>query len=48
MAAYAAAKGAVVNLTRAMALDHAGEGIRVNCVAPGRVDTPMLQIEMEG
>jgi NAD(P)-dependent dehydrogenase (short-subunit alcohol dehydrogenase family) len=48
VAAYAAAKGAVVNLTRAMALDHAREGVRVNCVAPGRVDTPMLQMEMEG
>jgi len=47
VAAYAAAKGAVVNLTRAMALDHAAEGIRVNCVAPGSVETPMLRKEWE-
>ena len=45
VAAYAAAKGAVVNLTRAMALDHAAAGIRVNCVAPGSVETPMLHQE---
>ena len=42
LAAYCASKGAVVNLTRAMALDHAKEGIRVNSVNPGGVDTPML------
>ena len=42
-AAYCAAKGAVHNLTRAMALDHARDGIRVNAVAPGEVDTPMLR-----
>jgi len=46
-AAYCAAKGAVVNLTRAMALDHAAAGIRVNCVCPGSVDTPLLAGEME-
>ncbi len=46
-AAYSASKGAVVLLTKAMALDHAGDGIRVNCVCPGSVDTPMLQGEME-
>jgi NAD(P)-dependent dehydrogenase (short-subunit alcohol dehydrogenase family) len=34
-AAYVASKGGVAALTRAMALDHAGDGIRVNCVAPG-------------
>jgi NAD(P)-dependent dehydrogenase (short-subunit alcohol dehydrogenase family) len=39
--AYVATKGAVAALTRAMALDHAREGIRVNCVCPGYVDTPM-------
>ncbi len=42
LAAYCASKGAVVNLTRAMALDHAHENIRVNVVCPGAVDTPML------
>lgn len=47
VAAYSAAKGAIVNLTRAMALDHAKQGIRVNCVAPGSVDTPMLRNEWE-
>ena len=40
--AYCASKGAVVQLTRAMALDHAGENIRVNAVCPGDTDTPML------
>lgn len=40
--AYCASKGAVHQLTRAMALDHADDGIRVNAVAPGEVDTPML------
>jgi NAD(P)-dependent dehydrogenase (short-subunit alcohol dehydrogenase family) len=43
VAAYAASKGALSTLARAMALDHAGEGIRVNSVAPGSVDTPMLR-----
>lgn len=46
-AAYSAAKGAVVQLTRAMALDHADQGIRVNCVCPGSVETPMLQSEFD-
>ncbi len=40
--AYCASKGAVVLLTKAMALDHAAEGIRVNALCPGAVDTPML------
>jgi NAD(P)-dependent dehydrogenase (short-subunit alcohol dehydrogenase family) len=39
---YTASKGAVIALTRAMAVDHAKEGIRVNCVAPGPVYTPMV------
>jgi meso-butanediol dehydrogenase / (S,S)-butanediol dehydrogenase / diacetyl reductase len=39
LTAYAASKAAVVNLTRAMAIDFAGDGIRVNCVCPGWVDT---------
>lgn len=38
-AAYCASKGAVIALTRALAVDHVGEGIRVNAVAPGTVDT---------
>lgn len=42
-AAYCASKGAVIQLTRAMALDHAAEGIRVNCVCPGPTDTPLLE-----
>lgn len=41
-AAYAAAKGAVEALTRALATDHAAQGIRVNCVVPGSTDTPMM------
>lgn len=45
--AYAASKGGVVALTRALALDHAREGIRVNAVAPGSVDTPMLRYAAE-
>lgn len=42
-AAYCASKGAVVALTRAIALDHVGEGIRVNAVCPGTVDTPWVE-----
>lgn len=40
--AYCASKGGVVLLTKAMAIDHGPQGIRVNCVCPGDVDTPML------
>lgn len=40
--AYAASKGAVLAMTRAMALDHAGERIRVNCICPGIVETEMV------
>jgi meso-butanediol dehydrogenase/(S,S)-butanediol dehydrogenase/diacetyl reductase len=43
MAAYNAAKGAVVNLTRSMAVDYGHRGVRVNAVAPGPVATPLLQ-----
>ena len=43
LAAYCASKGAVVLLTKAMALDHAREGIRVNAVCPNVIETPMLQ-----
>jgi NAD(P)-dependent dehydrogenase (short-subunit alcohol dehydrogenase family) len=42
---YCAAKGGVVNMTRAMAIDHGKDGIRVNCVCPGDIDTPMLRGE---
>jgi len=41
-AAYSASKGAVLALTRAMALDHAAEKVRVNCICPGIVDTELV------
>ncbi|MFI8949811.1 SDR family NAD(P)-dependent oxidoreductase [Streptomyces sp. NPDC053750] len=41
-ALYSAGKGAVLSLTLAMAADHVGEGIRVNCVNPGTADTPWI------
>jgi NAD(P)-dependent dehydrogenase (short-subunit alcohol dehydrogenase family) len=44
---YCASKGAVVNLTRAMAIDHGRQGIRVNCICPGDTDTPMLRSEAQ-
>src|SRR5437763_2305449 len=44
-ASYCAAKGGAVNLTRAMAIDHGKHNVRVNCVCPGDVDTPMLRSE---
>ncbi len=40
--AYCASKAGLIGLTRAMAVDHTSEGIRVNCVCPGPIDTPML------
>src|SRR5205807_7826194 len=40
--AYAASKAAVQGFTRALAIDHVKQGIRVNCVCPGTVDTPSL------
>lgn len=43
--AYCASKGAVHQITRAMALDHARDGIRINAVCPGEIDTPMLASE---
>jgi NAD(P)-dependent dehydrogenase (short-subunit alcohol dehydrogenase family) len=46
-AAYCASKGAVVLLTKAMALDHGQQNIRVNCVCPGDTDTPMLRHEAQ-
>jgi 2,3-dihydro-2,3-dihydroxybenzoate dehydrogenase len=45
--AYCASKGAIVLLTKAMALDFSGEGLRVNAVCPGDVDTPMLTASAE-
>ena len=41
--AYTATKGAIIAMTRTMALDHAADGVRVNSVSPGSVDTPMLR-----
>ena len=43
--AYCASKGGIVLMTRAMALDHAHEGVRVNAICPGDVETPMLYAE---
>jgi NAD(P)-dependent dehydrogenase (short-subunit alcohol dehydrogenase family) len=40
--AYCASKGGVVLMTKAMAIDHGAQGIRVNCICPGDVETPML------
>ena len=42
-AAYCASKGAVIALTRALAIDHVGQGIRVNAVCPGTVDSPWVR-----
>jgi NAD(P)-dependent dehydrogenase (short-subunit alcohol dehydrogenase family) len=42
LTAYSASKGAVIALTRAMAIDHAAQNVRVNCIAPGPVYTPMV------
>lgn len=46
-AAYCAAKAAVVNLTRAMAIDHGPQNVRVNCICPGDTDTEMLRSEAQ-
>ncbi len=43
VAAYAASKGAILSMTTTIALDHARENIRCNCIAPGSIYTPMLQ-----
>ena len=48
LAVYCATKGAVHALTRAMACDHGPEGIRVNAICPGYIDTPMLQSFFNG
>jgi len=44
--AYCTSKSAVVGLTRSMALDHALDGIRVNCICPGRVETPFVSARL--
>lgn len=44
VAAYAASKGAIVSLTTTIALDHAPDNIRCNCIAPGSIQTPMLDM----
>jgi 2-keto-3-deoxy-L-fuconate dehydrogenase len=46
-AAYGASKGAVIAFTRALAVDHAADGIRVNCVCPGTIDTPWIDRVVE-
>jgi dihydroanticapsin dehydrogenase len=46
MAPYCASKGAVLMLTKALAVDHAADGIRVNCVCPSIADTPMVRREV--
>ncbi|MEW6305558.1 MAG: glucose 1-dehydrogenase [Verrucomicrobiota bacterium] len=45
--AYCATKFAVVGMTKAMALDHATDGIRVNCICPGRVETPFVSARLK-
>jgi NAD(P)-dependent dehydrogenase (short-subunit alcohol dehydrogenase family) len=47
-AAYSASKGAVVSLTRALAIDHVADGIRVNAVCPGTIETPWVQRLVDG
>ena len=44
---YPATKGAVVQMTRCLALDHAADGIRVNCICPGPIDTPLARLGRE-
>ena len=43
IAGYCATKGAAIQLTRAMAIDHGPDGVRVNCICPGWIETPMSQ-----
>src|SRR6185503_9971898 len=45
--AYTTSKFAVVGFTKAMALDHALDGVRVNCICPGRVETPFVQARLK-
>ena len=44
---YSAAKGAIISLTKSLALRYAKEGIRINCISPGTIDTPMAQTFFE-
>jgi 2-keto-3-deoxy-L-fuconate dehydrogenase len=46
-AAIATSKFAVVGMTKSMALDHAAAGIRVNCICPGRVETPFVKARLQ-
>ena len=48
IASYCASKGAIVQLTKADAIDYSGQGIRVNCVCPGLVDTPATGLSTGG
>lgn len=45
--AYCTTKFAVVGLTKSLALDHAADGVRVNCICPGRVETPFVQARLK-
>ena len=47
VAAYAATKGGIVSMTNVMALDHAPDNIRANCIAPGSIKTPLLEHSAE-
>ena len=47
MAAYATSKGAIITFSRTLALEQAENGIRVNCICPASVDTPMLQASFD-
>lgn len=46
VSSYDASKGAIVSLTRSLALEHAREGIRVNCILPGSIDTPVFRANL--
>lgn len=46
-AAYCSAKAAVIGMTKAMAVDHSPLGIRINCICPGTVETPMVKRTIE-